>query len=109
VGVGLFVTANGKRDDVVALSKSILEQDHRRCVGPEPLAERCAEVISTARDSDTFHNIAVGTFVGAGALAVGALTYLLWPAPNTKKTGTVLRAAPVLGTSRAGMSIEGAF
>lgn len=49
-------------------------------------------------------------FVGAGALAAGALTYLLWPAPEAKQAGSaVWRAAPVASAGHGGLVLSGTF
>jgi hypothetical protein len=109
VGVGFFVASNAKLEDALALDKVIVDQDHQRCVGPRPIDKQCSELDSITRSGDTFHNIAVGAFVGAGIVVAGGLTYLLWPAPKVKKSGVHVHAAPVVGTSQGGLIIKGAF
>lgn len=108
-GVGLFVASSGKRTDALALSNSIVHEDHQRCVGPGPIDQRCAELDSTARAASVLRDASVGMFVGAGVLAAGALTYLLWPAPKAKQAGIDIHAAPVLGTGHGGMIVGGTF
>jgi hypothetical protein len=108
-GISFTVLANGKGKDALTLDKTLVHQDHQRCVGAGPIDMRCSELDTITRDWDTFQNVAVGTFVGAGVFAVGTVAYLLWPAPKAKKAKMDLHVAPVLGAGHGGMIIGGAF
>jgi hypothetical protein len=107
-GVGLLVVSSGKKEDVVMLDATI-DKEHRRCIAPGPIDPRCAEIERTARNASVLHDASVGTFVGAGVLAAGALVYLLWPAPKATKSGVDVHVAPVVGAGHGGLIIGGAF
>jgi tetratricopeptide (TPR) repeat protein len=79
------------------------------CYGAAVKSEPCQELASRARTVDTYHNVAIGAFVGAGVLAVGALTYLLLPTKTKPTPRQGLQAAPLLGPGQGGMIVSGAF
>lgn len=109
VGVGLFFLSVGKRDAAQAFGQTIVKEGGT-CLGGAP-DKRCEDLKSMALDVDTFNNLAIGSFVGAGVLAAGALTYLLWPNPRTKRSPehSALQAAPLIGLGKGGMILSGAF
>lgn len=106
-GVGLFVASNSKQNAALTLDKQI----GRGGCYVSPPDSRCAKLDSMAQSVDTFRYVSVGTFIGAGVLAAGALTYLLWPTPKPKppKTGLDVHASPVVGGHDGGMMLWGSF
>lgn len=108
VGVALLVVAGNKRSDVLNLDTTI-GKDGGSCTG-SMTDPRCEDLTRSARAVDTLQSVAIGAFVGAGALAAGALTYLLWPAPEAKQAGSAaLRAAPVASAGLGGLVLSGTF
>jgi len=115
-GVAMLLLEGGKQSNMTQLSTQIAH-DGGRCTrsangtitGTDP---RCADVYDTAQTADLFHNIGIGMFIGAGASAVAALGYLLWPEPaatQKKTTGVALRATPILGSNHGGLVVSGSF
>jgi len=76
-------------------------------------AKNCPTLTNTLNTAATLHNVAIGTFIGAGVAAVGAVTYIAWPNPKPKPkpptTGITLDATPVVGLGQGGILISGAF
>jgi hypothetical protein len=107
-GVALLVVAGNKRTDALTLDKTILKNGGS-CLGAN-MDPRCEDLTNRARAVDTLQAIAISAFIGAGALATGALTYLLWPAPGAKRaSSTALHAAPIVGAGRGGLVLSGTF
>lgn len=109
-GAGLFALSKRKRNDTFDLAGSIAKRNGN-CVSA-PIDKSCSDVRNLAKQSDNLHNIAIGSFVGAGALAIGTLTYLLIPPPREKKEvlqSGKLQVTPMLDTKQGGMIFYGAF
>src|SRR5262249_33832069 len=110
VGGGLFGASQAKRISTLDFATNVAKTGGT-CLGKTP-DPRCATIDSMARQVDTFHNAAVGAFIGASALAVATVTYVLWPAPKATKSARRMHAptlTPILGAERAGMAVSGAF
>jgi hypothetical protein len=107
VGVGVYVAAGGKKNDTVTLGDAIGQGG---CATSAPDA-RCSDLMNTAHDVDMLRNIGTGVFVGAGVLAAGALTYLLWPNPKATRSPerTGIQVAPLIGAGQGGMIVSGSF
>lgn len=107
VGVGLFLLSNGQRDDALKYDNML---GYERCLGVARMNQECVELENKAHTVDTVHNISIGTFVGAGVLAAGAVTYLLWPSPKTRPPQRQgIQAAPIVGPGQGGMLVSGTF
>ena len=111
-GVAMFVVSGSKRSSAIELSKNI-PTGERPCLVDETKNAangKCNELISTAHSVDTFHNAAIGLFVGAGVAGAAAVVYLLLPPPAVKKAPVQgLRATPIVGSGQAGFLLSGAF
>jgi len=108
VGVAMMVVSAGKKDDALVLDKAI---GAGGCTGAMPDG-RCQELRDTAYQVDTFHNVGVGAFIGAGVLAAAAVGYLVWPQQKVlqkKVTGLAVQAAPVIGRGQGGIVFSGSF
>lgn len=109
----IFTTAsNGKASEVTALS-----DDLKARPGGAPClrllsgaADDCSRLGELVDQQNVFTGAAVGSFVAAGALAVGTGVYALWPTSNRARvSGTWVRAAPVVGARGGGLVVAGAF
>lgn len=76
------------------------------CSGTDATAE-CASIRDAIGSKDTFANLALWSFVGAGALGIGTALYALTSAGSAKKTG--LQAAPIVTAHSGGVAIGGAW
>lgn len=96
------VLSNGKADDADALRVLV---PGNVCI--DAAHPHCAELRSSNTQSDTFHNLAVVGFVGAGVGAAATLTYALWPRATTPAAR--LSLAPIAGPGIGGVTIGGLF
>jgi hypothetical protein len=101
-GIGLYVASAGERSQADALTKSILGATNSCVPGAANFDPRCAETHSAAATSDALHNAALGTLIGAGAVAVAAGAYFVWPASR-------ISVVPVAGKSGAAVWMRGSF
>lgn len=106
-GVGLLLLASQKNKDLLVLDRQIVNSG-QSCVNFPDAS--CETLLGTARSIDTFRSLSIGTFVGAGILALGGFTYLLWPMPKSKTTMRLeVHAAPVFSERQVSMVIWGSF
>ena len=61
-----------------------------------------------ARDAATMGNVGIGMFALAGAAAVGAAAWALWPSP-TKTNSAAVQVMPVAGVDGVGALVRGRF
>lgn len=107
VGGALFAVSLGKQEDA-------LQYDHMlgpgMCEGIALSSAKCVVLADKAHNADTFRDISIGAFVGAGVLAASALTYLLWPSPKRRPSRQQgILTAPIVGASQGGMLVSGTF
>ena len=71
----------------------------------------CAGLSSTASLGDAMHDAGVGLMIGAGAAAIGAVGYALWPQarPGTPQAGSLHVAPAGSAGSGAGVIFSGTF
>jgi hypothetical protein len=104
VGVAMLVISGSKKTQAINMVSSVDGTGVPLCSNADLMGheEACA--------ADTFHNAAVGLFVGAGVAGAAAVVYLLLPPPSVK-TGPLqgLRATPILGSEHAALLLSGSF
>ncbi|KYF82603.1 hypothetical protein BE11_37025, partial [Sorangium cellulosum] len=106
VGIGMTVASNSASEDAHAQSAAII-QAGAQCVRPEASwVEPCEQVRSDASRADTFGNVARVAFIGSGVLAIGAVTYALWP--KSKRTAPIV-ALPMVHSGGGGLAVIGAW
>ncbi|WP_438027117.1 PEGA domain-containing protein [Sorangium sp. So ce233] len=106
VGIGMTVASNNASEDAHAQSAAII-QAGAQCVRPEASwVEPCEQVRSDASRADTFGNVARVAFIGSGVLAIGAVTYALWP--KSKRTEPIV-ALPMVHSGGGGLAVIGAW
>jgi hypothetical protein len=113
-GIGLMTAAGSKYADADAVVKMI-EAVYGTCVSRWASfnPKLCGDLQDKYKAGNTFHNVAVGTFIGGGAAAAGTALYLLWPSPGAKPTGQGfahdIRLTPILGSTTSGLLVSGSF
>ncbi|APR85360.1 Hypothetical protein A7982_10709 [Minicystis rosea] len=112
VGIGLgvagMVIAAGKRGTAGDLQTS-LGGGSSACAGASPPAA-CAALESAWGSAQTFQNLGLWSFVGAGLATAGTLVYVLWPAPKAQPaTGLSVRVVPTVGAGTSGVLVSGTF
>lgn len=104
VGIGLNVAAQdgdraakGTFDDIRSKAGT--------CVDGAPNYDaRCGDLLARTRGNDVMSRTSVGLFIGAGALAGGAVLYWLWPGAAPVKLG-----ASVQPGTAASVRLSGSF
>jgi serine/threonine-protein kinase len=109
-GAALFAVSGGKHADAQAQSMQIVGAG-RSCVPGATNFDTadCGGLHDKASAYATFHNAAVGVFVGAGVVAAGAATYLLWPNKRPESAAGEVRVDPVLSREVRGVSLSVPF
>jgi hypothetical protein len=106
VGVAMTVARNNAGDDARRRGQAILAVGGR-CVTPSPSVVRsCEELQSVGSRGEMWGNASRVAYIASGALAVGAVTYLLWPRAKATGKGRV-RALPSLQTGSVGVDVTG--
>ncbi|WP_434045498.1 MULTISPECIES: hypothetical protein [Sorangium] len=108
VGVAMTVARNNAVDEVRLRGQAILAVAGQ-CVTPSPAVVRsCEELHSVGSRGEMWGNAARIAYIASGALAVGAVTYLLWPRNKATATGRI-RALPTLQTGSVGVDVTGVW
>lgn len=106
-GVVFVAVSSGKSSDAQEQLGTLRgAHGESACTGPSAPAE-CASLKDAIGAKDTFANLALWSFVGAGALGVGTALYALTSHGGAKKPE--LRAAPIVTAHGGGVVIGGAW
>ena len=106
-GVIFVVISNGKSSDVDEQLGTLRSTNGVRACTGTSVPTGCTTVQDTIAAKDTFANLALWSFVGAGALGIGTAVYALAAPKAAKKTE--LRASPVVTATGGGIVIGGAW
>ncbi|MEO7330719.1 MAG: PEGA domain-containing protein [Minicystis sp.] len=109
-GIALLVDAGAKGSSATELRDQILKDAHS-CVASAPNYDtRCTEVAGLSSSGDTRNRVGIGLLAGAGAAAVGAAVYVLWPAGSRgSPSHQRLRIVPAVSAKDAGLLFSGTF
>jgi len=109
-GALFAVLSNAKASDADAQMDALAQQGGpNACAGASAHAG-CAALHATREQQYTFGNVALWSFVGAGALGAGTLIYsLVAPGRHARAKATGMRAAPVATPRGGGMVLSGSF
>ncbi|WP_437764229.1 hypothetical protein WMF27_36555 [Sorangium sp. So ce281] len=108
VGVGFTVAANAASADGDR-QQAMLRQAGGGCVGvPGEYSNLCSGLRDSASRHETRTRAATVAYVASGALAIGAVTYALWPRARTA-TSRRMHASAELSPGRAGIVVRGAW
>lgn len=88
-----------------------IEEAHRTCVdGAVSFDPRCSSLKDSASAADTLGRAGAGLLVGAGAAAVGAAIYFLWPESKPRAPASSgVRVLPAVSPSSSGVFVSGTF
>jgi tetratricopeptide (TPR) repeat protein len=113
LGIGFTLAAYGEQDDAAMLLRELQEITLIGTpVCPETVSRtpRCEEVQSRLVTSDRYVNIAIGSFVAGGVLAVGTVGVAIWTSTRPAKPSTsYVRFAPVVSATHTGLSAAGTW
>jgi hypothetical protein len=107
-GAGFLGVSAGKRSDAKVLAGNIVAAGNGCASGASNFDARCPSLESTLHADDTWHDVAVGSFVVGGAVAVGAAAYFLWPRRRASSEGAI-RVTPIVGSGDGGVLVSGSF
>ncbi|WP_438033118.1 hypothetical protein [Sorangium sp. So ce204] len=108
VAVGFTVAANAASADGDR-QQAMLRQAGGGCVDvPGEYSNLCSGLRDSASRHETRTRTATVAYVASGALAIGAVTYALWPRARTA-TSRGMHASPELSPGRAGIVVRGAW
>lgn len=108
-GIALIAVSGGKASDADTLKAQLADKGGTNACGVAKPPADCAKLLSLNKDSDTFHNAAIGVFVGAGAIGVATLIYALYPTKKGGSASTGMLLTPVLGGGTTGAVWSGSF
>lgn len=104
LGTAFAVISNGKASDASAKLSTFKQMGRSACAQH---ATVCADVDTAWGARDGFANASVGAFLGAGAIGVATLGYLLLAPKRASSSGA--RVLPMVGVSQAGAMMTGVW
>jgi hypothetical protein len=109
-GIGFLVDAGAKGSTADTMNRAILTANHS-CVTDAPNHDaQCETLLSTATAARTSNHVGIGFLAGAGAAAVGATLYFLWPTSKPDALSAQgVRVVPSASDTGAGLILSGAF
>jgi len=109
-GIGFLVDAGAKGSSADTMNRAILTAKHSCVAGAPNYDAQCETLLSTATAASTSNHVGVGFLAGAGAAAVGAALYFLWPTSEpAAPSAQGLRVVPSASDTGAGLILSGAF
>jgi hypothetical protein len=107
-GAAFTILSNNKASDAQATFDGLSRNGSgSACARPSPPKE-CETLLGQRKSRDTFGNLAVWSFIGAGAIGAGTVIYML-AAPKPAKPQAGVRAIPIVSASGGGAVLEGVF
>ncbi len=109
-GFGLMAASATKGSDADGLLVDIQAKAHaNNRTPPCPGDDRCAGLKDLRSDHDTFHNVAIGTFVLGGVFAATTVSSVLLLRPKRSSAESDVRVAPAVGPTSQGLLVTGTF
>lgn len=111
-GVGFAVASSGKGSRANDLGASIAARRGFCSPASPGFAADCEDLDSLDASAGTFRGVAIGSFVGAGALLAATIAYAAWPSVDSsasERPAPGVAAFPILTPETQGLGINGAF
>jgi tetratricopeptide (TPR) repeat protein len=108
VGIVTTVASNRASSDADAQRVAILQAGGQCVAPPAAIVDRCAELSSSLSRVDTYAKVAQLAYAASGALAIGAIVYVLWPQP-TPVSASGLQVLPAIDARNVGMVVLGGW
>ena len=109
LGIGFTLAANDKYSQGMAARNALVAQSGPAACGVQGNALPCASLRGVWQDQDTFSNTALWSFIAAGAVAVGTVTYAVWPVSKEPQTPTTAQVTPLMTPNGGGLVVNGTF
>ncbi|WP_437864089.1 PEGA domain-containing protein [Sorangium sp. So ce363] len=108
VGIGMTVARNSAHDDARSKGEVILRAGGECATPSATFVKPCEELQSIGSRGATLGDAARVAYIASGALAIAAVTYVLWPRPKATTMERV-RALPRVQTGSVGVDVLGAW
>ncbi|MDC0680718.1 PEGA domain-containing protein [Sorangium atrum] len=108
VGIGMTVARNSAHDDARSKGEVILRAGGECATPSATFVKPCQELQSIGSRGATLGDAARVAYIASGALAIAAVTYVLWSRPKATTTERV-RALPRVQTGSVGIDVLGAW
>jgi hypothetical protein len=108
VGVGTTVASNNASAEADATAGSILTAGGQCATPADAFVRRCAELRDTGSRTGTFGDVALGSYIASGVLALAATTFALWPRGAATTSGAV-RVTPSAHAQGGSLVLSGAW
>lgn len=108
-GIGLVVIGGMKGSSAQSQYNALIKAGQSCVTGASNHDASCNQLSTTASTGDTMHDVGVGLLIGAGAAAVGAVVYAVWPKARPGTQTGALSVAPAVSPTAAGLSFSGTF
>jgi tetratricopeptide (TPR) repeat protein len=105
-GIGMTVASNDASDEADAQREALGIAAGQCGAPPASFTSRCVNLAAATSRHDRLGAAAGVACAASAALALGAVTYALWPRPTPAQTGSV-RALPELRAGGAGITLRG--
>ncbi|WP_438034842.1 PEGA domain-containing protein [Sorangium sp. So ce204] len=89
VGIGTTVASNNANSEARAQKDQIFVAGGG-CLASPSFAERCAELHRSGERAGLLGDVALGSYIASGVLAVAAVTYAVWPVTSGEKSRALL-------------------
>ena len=109
LGIGFTVAANDKYSQAIAARNALVAQSGPAACGVQGNAAPCASLRGVWQDHDTFTDVAFWSFLAAGAVAAGTVTYAVWPVSKEPQTPTTAQVTPIMTPNGGGLVVNGTF
>jgi tetratricopeptide (TPR) repeat protein len=105
-GIGMTVVSNDASDEADAQREALGIAAGQCGAPPASFTSRCANLAAATSRHDRLGAAAGVAYAASAALALGTVTYALWPRSTPAQTGSV-RALPELLAGGAGLTLRG--
>jgi hypothetical protein len=111
IGGAAFLGASANKRADAETAGALITAAHKSCIPGASNYDtvRCPPLLDTLHADDTFHDVAVGVFVGAGVAGASAIAYSIWAQARPRPSVHDVRVTPVLGGDARGVIVSGAF
>jgi hypothetical protein len=109
LGIGFTVAANDRYSQGIAARNALVAKSGPAACGVQGNAVPCASLRGVWQDHDTFTDVAFWSFLAAGAVAAGAVTYAVWPMSKDPQAPTAAHVTPLMTPNGGGLVVTGEF
>ncbi|HTN84083.1 MAG TPA: PEGA domain-containing protein [Sorangium sp.] len=109
VGIGMTVASRNARSDADSQRAAILSRGPGCVHAPSDVASACGAFEDDTRRAGTFGTGAIVAYAASGALAAGALVYVLWPRSSVSSGSVGVRPTARLAKDETTLGVMGVW